>query len=292
MPETNAASEMDATAAEDALSKLLGEDEETEEASEGVETEEASEGAETEEASEEEEEEEAAEDEEAEAAKAKAPEAKAPEPISDADRQAWLQERQQIQAERQQLNEAFTLISSILEGDDGPSVMEIAELARTKPEEAFQLRMAREAKAAQMEQVRKAQGEILRRQQAELARQQGEVQARENAALLEAFPDLRDEAKAKSQIEVWVHAAEKAGFTAEDLRGITDHRLVRLLDLAAEGLRLSQKKPVPAKKGTGVVIAPGVRSSKSSAKAEQISQRFAKSRSLDDATDALLASLK
>jgi len=82
-------------------------------------------------------------------------------------------------------------------------------------------------------------------QQAYGQAQEADVE-REAAVLLQKMPDLKDSAKMAEFLKAAESAAEKVGFSADELEGVTDHRLYLLAYWAAKGME-SQKRAKQAK---------------------------------------------
>lgn len=197
-----------------------------------------------------------------------------------------------LQAERTELQTALAGVLKVLDAEDADSTPEkLAELARTDPEKAMQLRLEREARAEQRKRVQAASDELAKRTEKENQEAAEAARAEEFSKLLVVMPDLKDPAKAPTLLANMTEAAKAAGFEAEDMNRVTDHRLMRLLALAYEGLRLTKKpKPKPRPKGEQVpTLRPGVKKPKGGNKAQADREaRFQQTRTVDDAADSLL----
>jgi len=78
--------------------------------------------------------------------------------------------------------------------------------------------------------------------------------------LIESFPTWSDPETAKAGIQSFIPAAEAAGFSAEDVNEIIDHRMFKLLKLAAKGMSVGDPDPVKKKlKKVPKIIKPGAR---------------------------------
>lgn len=80
------------------------------------------------------------------------------------------------------------------------------------------------------------------------AAQRAENEQRERAQLFDKVPDLRDAAKATAFARELIEAGPSYGFTAEELNGIQDHRLMLLFRDALAHRKLQATKPAVAKK--------------------------------------------
>lgn len=206
------------------------------------------------------------------------------------------EERKATQAERVKLSDALATVLTAMDGSDADATPEkLAELARTDPEKALQMRFEKEARDEQRKQIEKARAALVEQTQKEQQAEAEAAQKVEFAKLVAVYPDLADPVKATPILTRMTEAAVAAGFSAEDMNRITDHRLMKLLDLAATGLRLSKKAPPkPEPKGKkGPVITPGVRPINSGRKAAaEAGEKFKQDRSVDSAVDALAAAMR
>ena len=125
------------------------------------------------------------------------------------------------------------------------------------------------------------------------AQQQAALRSTETEKLLEHFPDWRDPAKFRAGAEEMVKAGDNYGFSAEEMAGMVDHRMFKVLSDAMKYRNLQQSKPKLAKK---VATAPrklkaGAKPNKSSvqkaARQKQL-DRLNKTGSLEDAAAAIL----
>lgn len=205
------------------------------------------------------------------------------------------EDRKTIQAERLQLTDALSQVLAAMDGEDAESTpAKLAELARTDPEAATKLKFERDARAEARKQVQDAKKALDDRTAKEQKDEAAKVKEAEFGKLLAAIPEIGDPAKATKVLTRMTEAAISVGFAAEDMNRITDHRLMKLLKLAADGLRLTAKKPpVPEPKGTKVrSLEPGRTKPGSAQRAQgDADKRFKASRSVDDATDSLMAAM-
>lgn len=142
--------------------------------------------------------------------------------------------------------------------------------------------------------------------QAETERTQKEQKAQHDAyiaterdALFEAIPILKDEGKRKAWFEGnWVKAQKHYGFTAEELNGITDHRVLKALNDANKYQEARAKAPTVQKQvqakpvmvqGSGKRQNPDAIAQRNS---QATVQRLRETGSVRDADAALLRFLK
>ncbi|MGL4527858.1 MAG: hypothetical protein ACRCUC_12845, partial [Aestuariivirga sp.] len=74
------------------------------------------------------------------------------------------------------------------------------------------------------------------------AEQQQELVQRENAALLEKLPHLKDRAKFETFAKEITSFAQDLGFSADELAGLTDHRQILTLHYARKGMMADKAK--------------------------------------------------
>ncbi len=140
--------------------------------------------------------------------------------------------------------------------------------------------------------------EAARTRHAELSRQQEEQQralvAEESKRLIEAIPEWKDEAKRKAGNKELGEFLGGLGFGADDLAGITDHRVVVLARKAMLYDRLQASKAEVEKKVVNVprVMKPGATSQSTVSDDTRALQRLAKTGSVDDAAAYLLTRRK
>jgi hypothetical protein len=153
------------------------------------------------------------------------------------------------------------------------------ELALTDPVQYVQQKALLEKRQQAFRQVEEARNHLIKQQRdADASRMQGFL-AEQKDAVLETIPEWRDAEKAQKGVaKIATYLAEQ-GFNNEEISGITDARIVRVLhtaltyaekarkydELMAKG-RTAQKR---VQKLPPVVESPGARQPASSAKAEQ-----------------------
>lgn len=138
---------------------------------------------------------------------------------------------------------------------------------RNRAIDAYNARVAEIQQIEQAQQVAAQQADQQRHQMMEHYLQN------ERQQLVSAMPDLRDDAK---RAEVWTQIQEHGkayGFNEQDLAGIYDHRMVKMMRDAINWrtLQASKPKPVPkaAQRPSVPVAQPGKRLSAPEAKAAQ-----------------------
>ena len=115
---------------------------------------------------------------------------------------------------------------------------------------------------------------------------------REQAALLDAVPEWRDEAVRRGAVQDIADAGRGYGFSAEELSGIVDHRMLLVLRDAAAYRKIKADKPVVTKKVAQAPVAmkPGAKPSKAGAvetARQQQRAKLKKSGSVEDAIELL-----
>lgn len=132
---------------------------------------------------------------------------------------------------------------------------------------------------------------------AEQMRQFEDMKAKEGQALLSAMPHLKDKSRLEAFQKDILDALPAYGYTADDLKAVYDHRLVRMMADAIAWRKLQSQKPVAAKKAADAapVVQAGKRSSPADQKARSVrdaQQRLRTSGSLRDGAAVLERLLK
>ena len=146
------------------------------------------------------------------------------------------------------------------------------------------------SQAIQFEQQRLA--EISQQEQAQ---QMQSFLAQQRDELLKVLPDWKDPNKAKKEKELLIDFGQKAGFSADELKNIFDHRVVNVLRKAALYEQMMTKRqnikpvtnngPRPAKPGAAGRVS-------TTNEATRAKQRLAKSGRVNDAASAIELLLK
>ena len=131
--------------------------------------------------------------------------------------------------------------------------------------------------------------------QQEQAQQMQSYLAQQRDELLKVLPDWKDPNKAKKEKELLIDFGQKAGFSADELKNIFDHRVVNVLRKAALYEQMMTKRqnikpvtnngPRPAKPGAAGRIS-------TTSEATRAKQRLAKSGRVNDAASAIELLLK
>lgn len=207
----------------------------------------------------------------------------------EANRIAVNQELQALTTERQQLQEALTSLA--IETEQEP---DWTALAKQLPPQDFLQRQAtwndRQAKKAQARQAYQA----LQQQQ------QQQTATRELAALMQKKPEMADPANQQVVLGKMQTIGADYGFAPDEVAGITDHRMILVLDALSEAQgRLAEFEKAQAAVSKRVVKAEPRRKAQSpetkgEAKSKTLKAKqakFKKSRSIDDAVDLLFDGL-
>ena len=131
--------------------------------------------------------------------------------------------------------------------------------------------------------------------QQEQAQQMQSYLAQQRDELLKVLPDWKDPNKAKKEKELLIDFGQKAGFSADELKNIFDHRVVNVLRKAALYEQMMSKRqnikpvtnngPRPAKPGAAGRVS-------TTNEATRAKQRLAKSGRVNDAASAIELLLK
>ena len=188
----------------------------------------------------------------------------------------------ELSQSKQQLEEALSYWAVPTEQE--PNWAQVAQ-DRT-PQEVFALqqqwgqRQQRKAQAAEYHQQLQAQA-------------QAETLASEQAKLLEVFPDWRDPAKFREGAGAMVSAGDNYGFSAEEMAGMVDHRMFKVLNDAMKYRKLQADKPKVTKKVSKAPQKLKAGSKPQKGDASKVARqkqmdRLKKSGSVDDAVNLLL----
>lgn len=198
------------------------------------------------------------------------------------ERKAFAAERQAFQAQAQQQLEQIKQAAQrfALTNDAEPNWVELAQKLEPKQ---FQ------AKQAEWQQKQAQTAEAQRVHQQLVQQQHADVKARETQALLDKLPEWNDPAIQKRDVEGIVRAAESIGLTAQDVGGITDHRmLLGLHRLAqAEAAKVSATKKRVTTKPKPKSGAKPVKVNAMEQQLREASARLKKTGSPEDAAEVL-----
>lgn len=143
--------------------------------------------------------------------------------------------------------------------------------------------------------IKTEQDAVKARQQEDADRQWRQHVLAEQDKLEAALPELKDPEKARVIKTELAEFAISRGYTPEDVKNVTDHRLVLILRDAAEYQKSKDKAPKVANKIENALAAspPGNRSPAPKAnKLTEAKQRLQKSGSVDDGAAAIAALLE
>jgi hypothetical protein len=206
---------------------------------------------------------------------------------------AVAEERKAVEVEKstlaQQRESYTTALQRLEEHLSQQDTEDLSELRYTDPAE-YAARMAdRQLKQNQLAQVQAERQRVAAEKAAEDAKAKAEHLKAEQAKLLEALPDWKDPAKAKSDTDLINAYGAKHGLDPEELAAVSDHRLVVTLLKAAKWDALQQKKPAVQAKVDAVKTArPGPKAQVSAVtELTRSKQRLAKTGHVDDAARAI-----
>jgi hypothetical protein len=150
------------------------------------------------------------------------------------------QERQALVAQQQQFQPVIAQVATILQQQIPPEPD--PSLMQSDPIEFFTQKHNRDLALGRLQQVNAAQAEAQQRQAAEAQAQQKAYLQEQQQKLVEAIPVLRDPVKAKAFAADFHEVGAAAGFTAQELGQVYDHRLFKLAELAAIGLKAQREQ--------------------------------------------------
>lgn len=227
-------------------------------------------------------------------------------PQIQAERARVEQEKQAIAAREQQFQPVIAQVAAILQQQIPPEATD--EMWESDPIAAQMQDRERNKALARLAQVNAAQAETQQRQAAEAQAARAAYLQSEQQKLVEALPMLKDPEKAKAFNADYQEVGAYVGFAPEHLARVEDHRLIKLADLAIEGLRARQaaakaktvtqtKNAVVAKRVAGKppVAAPAARVGSNVRQAEVARgamERLRKNPSNQDAQIAALMALE
>jgi hypothetical protein len=104
------------------------------------------------------------------------------------------------------------------------------ELAQSDPAGYLYAKEAYEARVRDLQALNAHTGELTRSQQQQREQAQQQALLEEAQRTVKVLPQLADPTKRTAFLESAVQAASASGFTPEDVAGVTDHRMLHLLD--------------------------------------------------------------
>jgi len=177
-----------------------------------------------------------------------------------------------------------------------PKEEDLSELRKSNPAEYA----ARMADIQKMRDKQKAVQEERERRSQEKAQELQTVLAkeieREQELLLQAIPEWKDSAIRDTESKEMVAVAKSLGFTDEELGVVTDHRVVKLLRMAAQQSRKEGLKPIVQKrtKRAPTVARPGAKKRRPTKKgqSQKLRENLRKTGSVHDAAAVFLNGLE
>lgn len=138
--------------------------------------------------------------------------------------------------------------------------------------------------------IREEQEAVHARELADVQRDLARTLARETELLKAAMPEMADPEKAKTKQADLIAYAKSLGFPDEDIAGVTDHRLLVLLDKGRRWDESQKRKPGIEDKIDRALdtLKPSATKSKPKfSETQRLQDQFSKSRSVDDAARLL-----
>ncbi len=214
---------------------------------------------------------------------------------------ALAQERTSFQGEQTQVRQALgTRIQQTEQLFKMANDLLNADIAAITPQDwaamdAGQQALLRQQISERQQQIQRGLQQVnaARTQEAEQAKQ-GQLQAvaGEREKLLAIRPEWKDPAKFRTALEGISKAGQYLGFTDAELQGITDHRTLVGLDLAAKALQLQASKPAALRRvrATPRMAAGGTRqpANPQGERFRSATQAYARSGGRDDAAGAAM----
>jgi hypothetical protein len=206
---------------------------------------------------------------------------------------ALSEDRKQFESERQQVTEHLKQQYAQLEDQLATFAIEQVQepdWEKVKPEDYPRTRAEYDKAVKRREEARQAYQQLKQQQHAETLQ-------REQQAMYQAFPQWRDPAVFQQDVSEMMSLAGEYGFSQEEMAGITDHRMFRVLDAlkrlkkaedkrktsaakVAKRVAQTQKKPAPRSK-------PAKDQEANNARRQKL-DRLKKTHSLHDAAAAII----
>lgn len=212
-------------------------------------------------------------------------------------RKALQQYNQQYQQSQNVLAENLDLALRVVE----PQLAELAgtdwdALARDDAYAYAEKRAQFDQAQARYNQLAQSAQQLVQQQQAQQQRLLQQKIQQEGQKLQMAIPDFADPSKAKQlKSQITDYAMEKAGLSETEAKGITDHRMIVLLQKAMQFDALNEGALSVGKKKVNKAPKKSIRAGKPVSKSEKANQarqqrmsRLKQSGSVNDAVDALL----
>lgn len=152
---------------------------------------------------------------------------------------------------QQQIDFAIAVAEAYLPKPPSPDMLDTDPIGYLQQKEHY------EAKVYELRQLYETRERHNHEQNAQRLQTFEEMKRKEGEALLSAMPQLKDRAKLESFQKDILEALPHYGFSADDLKSVYDHRLVRVIGDAAAYRKLMASKPkVEAKTKEAAPVAP------------------------------------
>ena len=203
-------------------------------------------------------------------------------------------EAEAIRAERNQYAQLLGALESQVQQAAEPNI-DWDRLYQEDPIEWVRQKEVMRENQAKSQAIQFEQQRLMQISQQEQAQQMQSFLAQQRDELLKVLPDWKDPNKAKKEKELLIDFGQKAGFSADELKNIFDHRVVNVLRKAALYEQIMSKRtnikpvtnngPRPAKPGAAGRVS-------TTNEATRAKQRLAKSGRVNDAASAIELLLK
>ena len=203
-------------------------------------------------------------------------------------------EAEAIRAERSQYAQLLGALESQVQQAAQPNI-DWDRLYQEDPIEWVRQKEVMRENQAKSQAIQFEQQRLAEISQQEQAQQMQSFLAQQRDELLKVLPDWKDPNKAKKEKELLIDFGQKAGFSADELKNIFDHRVVNVLRKAAQYEQMMSKRqnikpvtnngPRPAKPGAAGRVS-------TTSEATRAKQRLAKSGRVNDAASAIELLLK
>ena len=203
-------------------------------------------------------------------------------------------EAEAIRAERSQYAQLLGALESQVQQAAQPNI-DWDRLYQEDPIEWVRQKEVMRENQAKSQAIQFEQQRLMQISQQEQAQQMQSFLAQQRDELLKVLPDWKDPNKAKKEKELLIDFGQKAGFSADELKNIFDHRVVNVLRKAALYEQIMSKRtnikpvtnngPRPAKPGAAGRVS-------TTNEATRAKQRLAKTGRVNDAASAIELLLK
>ena len=203
-------------------------------------------------------------------------------------------EAEAIRAERSQYAQLLGALESQVQQAAQPNI-DWDRLYQEDPIEWVRQKEVMRENQAKSQAIQFEQQRLAEISQQEQAQQMQSFLAQQRDELLKVLPDWKDPNKAKKEKELLIDFGQKAGFSADELKNIFDHRVVNVLRKAALYEQMMSKRqnikpvtnngPRPAKPGAAGRVS-------TTNEATRAKQRLAKTGRVQDAASAIELLLK